>query len=247
MEKYKEISKYVISLLVGGIVVALLMHKCGSGNASKVNLYEHIEDTLKSYKDKEGHLHARIATLEDGDTKNFLAIKSKDQTIKDLQFLVEHYKGQLKGGGSATILGTETHVTKTTSTTVMKDTTKSNTDTLQGEICNPTYTTSYKDKWIAYEIKMNKDSTNFGFVSTNKYSIVIGSERDNKWKFWTKKKSFVDVTNENPYDKTKTLRSFDVKPKKERFSIGIQGGYGLTIYGLSPYIGIGAQFKILQL
>lgn len=245
MEKYKEILKYVISLLAGGIVVALLMKKCGSDDTAKVNLYEHLLDTIKFYKDKDGKSHAKISTLEDDNTRNFLSIKSKDQTIKDLQFLVENFKAQLKGGGSATILGTETNVTKTTSTTVVKSTK----DSLKGNslACNPTYSTSYSDKWIKYEVTMNKDSTNFGFTSTNKYSIVVGSERKNKWKFWTKKESFCDVSNENPYDKTKTLRTFNVKQKKERVSIGIQGGYGITLYGVSPYLGFGIQFKLIAL
>jgi len=231
------LNKNVFKIVTGVLVIILLfMYKCEDSVIEKIFLYEN-QDTIKYYKDKEGKLHARISILEASKVSNFLELKSRDSVIILLQGLVKKYKAQIKDGGSITIVGTEIVFRDTGSVKVILDSTGK----------NPTYKRSYSDKWITYNMEMNKDKGILDLKNTNQYSIIIGSEREVKWKFWQSKKSFVDVTNDNPYDKVKTLRTFQVKQKKERFSIGIQVGYGLTFKGLSPYIGIGGQFKLISL
>lgn len=36
----------------------------------------------------------------------------------------------------------------------------------------------------------------------------------------------------------------EVKPKQSRWSIGLQGGVGLTPKGLQPYVGVGISFRL---
>lgn len=39
-------------------------------------------------------------------------------------------------------------------------------------------------------------------------------------------------------------REVVVKPKKSRWSVGLQGGVGMTPKGLQPYVGIGVAYKL---
>ena len=39
-------------------------------------------------------------------------------------------------------------------------------------------------------------------------------------------------------------REVIVKPKKSRWSVGVQGGVGLTPKGLQPYIGVGVSYRL---
>lgn len=42
------------------------------------------------------------------------------------------------------------------------------------------------------------------------------------------------------------LKAYNQFQPKKRFALGIQVGYGFTIYGLSPYIGIGGSFNLIR-
>lgn len=103
-----------------------------------------------------------------------------------------------------------------------------------------------KNKWYNGRIIAKRDSTNLDIKIENSYTIVIGQE--GKW--YKKKTPFVEVTNENPYTKTKTLRTYQVdnKIKPKRIGIGIIGGYGFSIgIKLSPIIGIGLSYNLINL
>ena len=55
------------------------------------------------------------------------------------------------------------------------------------------------------------------------------------------------VKNDNPYSSTEELKAYKLKmPKPKRFGLGIQGGYGIGGYGLTPYIGIGLSYNIIN-
>lgn len=42
------------------------------------------------------------------------------------------------------------------------------------------------------------------------------------------------------------LKAYNKFKPTKRFSLGLQFGYGFTIYGLSPYIGIGASYNLIN-
>jgi hypothetical protein len=42
------------------------------------------------------------------------------------------------------------------------------------------------------------------------------------------------------------LKAYQTLLPKKRFSIGLQVGYGFTMYGLSPYIGIGGSYNLIK-
>lgn len=203
-------------------------------------MYSHLLDTIKYYKDKTGLEHATNTVLTASHASLLLSLKTTDSLVKELQQRVKEYKKELKNGGSVTVIRTTDTVYKNTNTTVsfpVKDS------------CKPEYKTTFKDKWIEYNIKANYDTISLEYKANHNFSVVIGEKR-NKW--YKKKYPFVDVSDENTYSKIKGLRAFEVKNNtKSRFSVGVQLGYGSNLLNLKggffPYIGIGGQFTILKL
>jgi hypothetical protein len=223
----------VVGLL---ILVILLLSKCNKTQEETINLYNHIGDSTKHYRDKYGLEHAENTVLEASHTSLLLSLKTSDSLVLELQSKVRQFKKELKGDGSVTIFHTRDTVYKETITNVSFPVNDS---------CNPKYSTTFKDKFLHYTIDAYKDSTKFQLETFHDYSVVIGSKRD-KW--YKKKHTFVDVSDTNPYTSIKSLKAFEVKDKsKSHFSFGIQGGYGITPTGLQPYIGIGGQFKLFEL
>lgn len=239
----KKLVTYTICI-VGGVLIALLFRGCGNDDADKVKLYEHLNDTTTFYKNKYNQQVARNTVLESRSAKTFLAIETKDKEILALQQLVKDYKKQLKSGGSATNFTTGTTINNTTGTFVVVDTFSIiKNDTVHHY---PIYATEFENEWIHYNIDASKDSIGLKLQTTDKYSVVIGEERP---KMFKKKVAFVDVISESPYTKVKSVKTYKVDDKRKptRVSLGVQGGYGLTIYGATPYIGLGVQFNLLNI
>lgn len=234
---------YILLGIVFGIVILIGFLKDCKGNKLEIenNLYKGmLQDTLKKYKDKEGNQVAQIALLTDLNSNQFLKIKSKDAIIIELQQAVKEEKNKIKNGGSVTVINSSTNFTGTTTTTITSTNPVINGDTIR---LYPVYETRSKDTlWIKYVIKSSKDSTNLDLQVKNKYKVVIGSVKDG----WFKRKPIAEVTNYNPYTDTKSMRAFEVKDtRKNRISLGLQGGYGITLRGLSPYVGLGINFRLL--
>lgn len=212
------------------------MKNCQKQTKEENKIYQNLNDSTTFYKDKLGRNHAEYSILQGEKANLLLNIKTKDSTIIELQKLVKDNKSNLSNGGDAVIVHTKDTITKSTITTIipLKDS------------CDVEYTTSYRDKWLDYKIQAKKDTTLLKLELTNQYSVIIGSKRD-KW--YQKKKAFVDVVNDNPYDKIKTVRAYQVedKSKTQRIIIGLQIGYGITKSGFSPYGGIGITYKLFGL
>lgn len=216
------------------------MKKCNQPIKEQNIIYQKINDSTQFYKDKLGRTHATISLLQGENVGLFAKIKTKDSTIIELQKLVANNKTNLSNGGNAVIIHTTDTIIKYTKTDVfpLKDS------------CNPEYKTSYKDKWLDYDIVATKDTTKLGLKLSNEYSVIIGEKRKN---IFSKKETFVDVVNDNPYDKIKTIRAYQVedKTKNQKLIIGLQGGYGVGLNGkslvLTPFIGIGITYKLFGL
>ena len=44
----------------------------------------------------------------------------------------------------------------------------------------------------------------------------------------------------------RSLKAYQKLLPKKRFSIGLQVGYGFTAYGITPYIGIGSSYNLIN-
>lgn len=212
------------------------MKQCQKPIKEENKIYQNLNDSITFYKDKLGRTHAEYSILKGEKIDLLTNIKTKDSTIIELQKLVKNNKSNLNNGGDAIIVHTVDTITKTTLTSIipLKDS------------CDVEYITSFKDKWLDYKIQAKRDTTLLKLELINQYSVIIGSKRD-KW--YHKKQAFVDVVNDNPYDKIKTVRAYQVedKTKNQKIIIGLQAGYGITIKGLSPYVGIGITYKLFGL
>lgn len=237
----KEIKTLVIGSIIAIVIVMLGIKSCEVRGLERENkLYKDIQDTIIKLKGKDGNQVSQIALLTDASTKLFLKVKSRDGTIIELQQALKDEKSKVKNGGSVTIINSSTNFTGTSTSTIISLNPVINGDTVR---LFPVYESINKDTlWIKYLIKASKDTTTLDLQVKGKYKVVIGSIKDG----WFKHKPIVEVTNYNPYTDTKSLRAFEVKDnRKNRISLGLQGGYGITLKGLSPYIGMGFNYKIL--
>lgn len=191
------------------------------------NLIESLQNGLKKWKDKDSLEHAKILVIQTSKEKDFLKIQSKDSTIKELQNLLK--KSKIDKRGSVTIVKTNTKVITKTKT----------------QIKDNTYLSHFNlGSWVIGNTIANKDSTSVDLHIKNDYSVVIGNESQG----WFKKpKTFVEVTNKNPYTETKTLRTYKVSiPREKKFGIGPIVGYGVGPNTTGVFIGIGLQYTLIK-
>lgn len=236
-----------IILIVAAFVFVLLMQnqKLKSHLSEQTNLVASLNDTLKTVINKDSSQTATISVLQTQNIKDFLTISTKDGQIKRLQDLVEANKNKLTKGSTATIVSAETKVKSTNPTTVTPR------DTVEKESIVYLYPQYISDinlgKWVTGEVVANRDSTSVDLVIENDYDIIVGEDGN----FWSWKKTpFVEITNHNPYTKTKVLRTYKVaSPVKRRTGIGLFIGYGLPLTlnpKFSVVMGIGLQYNIIE-
>lgn len=218
------------------------------------NLYQRLQDSIKTYINDKGQLVSQIEILQANSTRSLLNLKTKDETINWLQQEVKNNKEKIKSGGSISVIGTQVSFTGINGTIVTFD---SSIPVKKGDTLYmyPIYSSKSKDStWINYNINANKDTTILNLKVNNKYSVLIGStnlnrkERKEKGINWFNRKiPIVEVTNQNPYDNTKTLRAFEVKDtRKSRLGLGLGVGVGVTPKGFQPYLGIGLQYTVIK-
>ncbi len=247
----------IIALVI--IIIILLQRGCEKDAkiASQAVFINAMTDTLTTYTNKDGQQVAKIAMLETERVKDFLVMDIKDAEIKKLQDEVKKNKSRLGPGGAVVVVSGTTEVTGgDTSTTTMRDTVRRN-DTVW---LYPEYSGLIKlgwrtdsTWWVNGDVKANRDSTTIGIKVDNAYTVVIGREKAKGFKALFKPKiPFVEITNENPFTTTSTMRAYRVKaPKPKRFGIGINVGYGLTFDKnyqpiFRPYIGVGLNYNIIE-
>lgn len=240
----------VIILLIVGSILLIGKYK---RTLNQVNsLYEHVSDTLTLTKDELGNQIAKNSVLESNNINLILEIKSQDTNIIWLQKEIEKYKKELEEGSSVTIITDFTHIIDSLSNIIVigRDTIVK--DSLI--YLYPIYDFSAEKKgfhsgindsvtWIKYNVKAGKNLGILDLSIYNDYSVVIGEE---KVGFLKPRKTFVEITNYNPYSTISTLKSYRVSQKKTHFTVGIQAGYGITTKGLGPYLGVGVGYTLFK-
>ena len=79
-------------------------------------------------------------------------------------------------------------------------------------------------------------------IIPNEQAIVIGEKKTG----FFKSEFRVEVTNSNPMIKVTDVDGYDFEVPKKRFGVGPYAGYGMTPNGLSPQVGIGVSYDIIQ-
>jgi len=230
----KDKTKNVLLIFLTVLLIIFVKNyfsKSSQLNESK-GLLTSLTSKLEISKNKLGQEVAKREVIETYNTKMFTRMELQDSTLKDLQKLVKDNRNLIKNFGSATILEGETTIDNSTITNIYQD-----------KDSNVLYKSKFNNEWIDYTIMARKDTTSLNLKFTNKYDIVLGYEKQGLFK---KRKPYANVTNHNPYTKTKELRTYQVKQKPQRFTLGVQAGYGITKGGLSPYVGIGGGLTIFK-
>ena len=236
----KWIREVFIAILV--VIIAILYftnisyQKEAKENA---NLVISLNDTLKTWKDKDSLSHAKIQIIETERTKDFLSLQSKDEEIIKLQKTVKQYEKQIKNQGSVTNFTSETKI-------ITKDSLV--TDSVCGK-CSFYFSNS--NPWFSVDASIyptktpNQLSLSLDLKVKNEYSVIVGEEKQGLFK---KPKPFVEVLNHNPYSETESLKTYQVSNnvRVKRFGIGpnISGGFNDT--GFSWYIGFGLQYNLIK-
>lgn len=220
-----KIFKSLIPILIGlglFLLISLMFRECSDRNReiSSKKLIAQLNDSLRSYRDKEGKMISKISSIEVDNMSFFKQLEVKDKTIKELQKLVK------KGTLAASIIKTEIKVDTVFRTTKIKDT------------VNVTYETDFDVQgWIWGTVAMNKDTTSLRVFTRDQYDIRLTKEKDG---------TYIDVINHNPFSTTQEVRSVYKLPKQKKFGIGVSLGYGMTSQGLSPYIGFGLNYNLIN-
>lgn len=218
-----------------------------------------LNEELIKYENRDGVQVSKIKIIEFENSKQFLEIKSKDEKIIQLQELVKKNNKKIKEPGSSiTIIKNTTDINSRDKTIInFRDTININ-DTIY---IYPEYNSLIRKGliknsdslyWISGSVLANKDSITLDVLVHNSYSLILGREKEKGFKNLFKKKiPFAEITNENPYTDTKTLRTYQVQePRPKRLGIGFHVGYGLVLDKqpiFRPYIGIGLQYNIIQI
>lgn len=197
----------------------------------KVEMYNNLQDSLKTFKNKNGQLVNKISVLESSNSKYFLDLKTKDSTVLKLQELVKTYKKKLNNpGGTAIVIERETKI----DTFIKKEVEFVE---IQGKIY---LKDTLKNKWITNIYERRGDSSIWNLQTRDDLSIAIVEDKGRK---------YAEVTNHNPYSNTKNLRLWqfsESEKKKKNWGIGIQAGYGISAspgIKVSPYIGVGISWN----
>nr|DAR82936.1 MAG TPA: hypothetical protein [Caudoviricetes sp.] len=221
LKKIKLLDIICVVLIIIFIIFAFKRCKNDIREFSNIDKLESLTDSIKYYKDNYNVLHSRISIIE---ADNFTKIKSKDKDIQELQELVKKYKNIQ----AATVIKTETKV-------VEKIVNKPILDTVSKET---TYYSKFDlDGFVWGEIIAKKDSTDLILNIRNDFNIVS---------HYDKGKLVLDVSDKNPYTVTKSQRSYINLPKQKRWGLGINAGYGVSKSGLSPYIGLGVNYNLIN-
>lgn len=197
------------------LLVSLMFKECTNRDKeiSSKRLIAQLNDSLQSYRDKEGKMISKISSIEVDNMSFFKQLEVKDKTIKELQKLVK------KGTLTASIIKTETKVDTVFKTTRVIDTVEY------------TYQTDFNLKgWVWGTVSMNKDTTALKLFTRDQYDITLSKEKDG---------TYINVFNHNPFSTTQEIRSVYKLPKTKKWGLNISAGYGITPEGFKPYIGVG--------
>jgi len=231
-------SKIIIVLIVlVFLLIALLWGQISKGQTAE-NFNKAINQELRLAVNEKGQHEASIAVLTAQKEAALNNLQTKDSVILWLKETVKDYDGALN---TAIVHKGVTQTKETTQTFIIRDTVQ-----LEGELVEvkKNYSTKWSNRWEEGYILAKEDSIFRDIKVKNEYEITLGAVKN---KLFKAKEYEVKVVNLNPNTKTKELRSFQVKNKPKRLSLGLQIGYGLGLIDFKPqpYLGLGLQVNLL--
>lgn len=227
-----------IALIILLVIMTSLYLNERESRIVQENLNEASAQYIEVLKDANGNSLAKIQVLETESRKDFLAFKTKDSLIVELQKTVKENKRLLRNStGSASIVKTETQIDTVAVTTVVMDTI-SNT---------PTYKSKITDEWYEVSTVASQDSTQIALKTFHQISLVIGTESQGLFK---KSKPYAIAKDSNPFSNIKDMRVYSIKQKQKNFVIGPYAGAGFSvnqgIVRVGWQVGFGITYKLIE-
>lgn len=234
MTSLKKLLPYIIIV----IVILLYLDQCKKrGNESDINAA--LNDTLTIIINKDGTQTTKTSIITATSKRDLLRLETRNKEIKRLQRLL----GETKRLISATVFSNSTAARITSTSTI------SHRDTIyleNGIEIYPTYWTLFKDEWQDFNVTANQDTFLIDYKVFNRYEITQAYEKRKKGLF-RKRVPVITIHNLNPHTLTLELKSFAIKPKPRKYSIGVGAYYGISIPTGVPalIIGGGIQYNLL--
>lgn len=211
------------------------------------NLNNVLASELQTWKDKEGLARAKNDVFETERAETFLQLKTQDSSIRELQAVVKEFNKQFKELRSAVLMTSKTQI----DTMFVPINTGISIDSTRGKI-----QTEFKNEWIeaSYGFDLTykpesrsyiADSTYLKLGITNRYSVVLGYEKEGFLGMF-KGKPVAEVKNYNPYTETTELKAYQTKGDTYKpWGIGLSGGV-TYIDKIRPYIGFGINYTVFR-
>jgi hypothetical protein len=232
---------FLLALAVGGYYSARKDIK----ELKKLN--DVANQNVSVWKGKDGLNRTKIELIETQNLKTFLAFKTQDTLLKELQSEVRDMKKYLKKQGSVTIIETITEY----------DTIYLSKGGVYDSMFKGFITDSINSEWIDVKFgfkfdslldgKFKIDSTMFKLKTKDKLSLTLGLEPTG-FLGLGKGKPFAQVKNLNPYSATTNLKTYQVSPiDPKRFGLGVFTGIVLgSGLEIKPTIGLGLTYSLIQ-
>lgn len=234
---YKNI--LILLLLLAVMALGAIMFLNNRNSISK-NQYDALNDSISSFRDKEGKHNAHVQVLEFQRAKDLIKLQTNDSTIKWLQKTMKEFKGEVR---AAIVIGIQTASQGSHTTHVLPGDTVYSGDTVK---LYPRYVSKWSNKWEVGEILATKDSTTHKIKINNELEIVTGYKKD-RWIFFNSPELNVNIKNLNPNTITQEVKSFSVKNEDSRFGLG--GSVGVTLHSdlsIRPYLGVGINYTLIK-
>lgn len=215
---------YIFIFLLCGLLINSTITTC-QNDAKYDNNIKALRDTIKYYTTKSGNVVA--------EKQGFIVDNSKEikQLQEDLYNVLKEMKIQNSTIAAMQFSGVIDSGEKDTVYEIKHDTIKN------GFIKDFSFSDKYRilDGNVTYvpdtlSVNINNDKIIFD------YTVAM----DNK--------NRIKIMSDNPYVKYNEISGFTLTPpKKKRFGIGVQIGYGYNFNGkkLSPYIGLGLSYNLI--
>lgn len=234
MTLLKQLLPYIIIV----VLMLLYLDQCRTtGDERDINTA--LNDTLTFIINKDGTQTTKTSIITSTSKRDLIRLETRNKEIKRLQRLL----GETKRLLSATVFSNNTASRITSGSTI------SHRDTIyleNGIEVWPTYWTIFKDEWQDFNVTANQDTFLIDYIVFNRYEITQAYEKRKKGLF-RKRVPVITIHNLNPHTETLTLKSFAIKPKPRKYSIGVGAYYGISIPTGVPtlIIGGGIQYNLL--
>lgn len=217
----KESNSKIIRILIWVLLIAIVIlsiHNC-SKRIDESNKIDYLTDSLRYYKNRSGKQVAQITALK-GEKSDLQLMLSRSS--QQLDSLVKEFKKIDAAGEVETITKIDTVKIRYTDTIPY-----------QFEKRFSINKKHYSLSGISNHRGIDIEEINV----PNTLSFAVGKVR---------KGYEIRVVNSNPYIKTTGLNSYVLEQRNRRIGLGFQAGYGLNKDGVSPYIGLGVSYNLIQ-